>query len=121
MLTLYWAVSGKTWGGLQLYDESNKLSRHEALRILTNGSAWFSNEEKQKGFIKKGMFADFALLSDDYFSIPEAEIKNLTSDLTVVNGKIVFAKGAFASLDPEIAEIIPDWAPSRFYGGYQSN
>ena len=66
------------------------------------------------------MFADFAILSEDYFTIAEDGIKNLTSDLTVVNGKVVFATGAFESFDPGFPEIIPDWAPPKFYGGYQS-
>lgn len=120
MLTLYWAVSGKTWGGLQLYDNTNKLSRAKALQILTNGSAWFSNEEKVKGSIKEGMYADFAILADDYFTIPEENIKNLTSDLTVVNGKVVFAKNDFKALDPSTPTVIPDWSPVKYYGGYQN-
>ncbi|MBA6314681.1 amidohydrolase [Cellulophaga baltica] len=120
MLTLYWAVSGKTWGGLKLYDESNKISRYKALEILTNGSAWFSNEENLKGFIKEGMYADFVILADDYFTIPEENIKNLTSDLTVVNGKVVFAKNDFKGLDPEVPVIIPEWSPVKYYGGYQN-
>lgn len=119
MLTLYWAVSGKTWGGLKLYGDDNKLSRFEALNQSTAGSAWFSNEETVKGKIKEGMYADFAILSDDYFTINEEAIKNLTSDLTVVNGKIVFAKDEFKNLDPSVPNIIPDWSPVIYYGGYQ--
>ncbi|MBK0368324.1 amidohydrolase [Flavobacterium agrisoli] len=119
MLTLYWAVSGKTWGGLQLYDKSNTLSRFQALETITHGSAWFSNEEELKGQIKLGMYADFAILSDDYFTIPEEHIKRLTSELTVVNGKIVYAANDFKSLDPNTSAIIPNWSPVKFYGGYQ--
>ncbi|MEO1654190.1 MAG: amidohydrolase, partial [Bacteroidota bacterium] len=77
-LSLYWAVSGKTWGGLQLYGEENTLSRYEALRVMTQGSAWFSGEEEQKGLIKEGYLADFAFLADDYFEIEEDEIRNMT-------------------------------------------
>lgn len=119
MLTLYWAVSGKTWGNLQLYDKDNLLSRYKALELMTHGSAWFSYEEKVKGYIKEGMHADFAILSDDYFTIPEEEIKELTSDLTVVNGKVVFAKNEFKALDPPMPEVIPDWSPVKYFGGYQ--
>ncbi|TRZ43558.1 amidohydrolase [Robertkochia solimangrovi] len=120
MLTLYWAVSGKTLGGQKIYESSNTLNRTEALRFLTHGSAWFSNEETEKGLIKEGMLADFAVLSEDYYTIPEDKIKNLTSDLTVVNGEIVFAKNDFKNYDPEVPEIIPTWSPVRFYGGYQN-
>ncbi|MEO1434941.1 MAG: amidohydrolase [Bacteroidota bacterium] len=119
-LSLYWAVSGETWGGLSLYDESNKLSRHEALKLGTNGSAWFSGEDAAKGFIKAGMYADFAILSEDYFTIPEDQIKELTSNLTVVNGEVVFADGPFKALDPGIEAPIPSWSPVNYYGGYQT-
>ncbi|MBP0904306.1 amidohydrolase [Mariniflexile gromovii] len=120
MLTLYWAISGKTLGGMSLYDDTNKLSRYKALELLTNGSAWFSNEEKVKGNIKEGMYADFAILSEDYFTISEEKIKNLTADLTVVNGKVVYAKNNFSEWDPTMPEIIPEWSPVKYYGGYQN-
>lgn len=120
MLSLYWAVSGKTWGGLSLYDESNKISRHEALKMATNGSAWFSSEENEKGLIQKGMYADLVLLSDDFFTMDEENIKYLTSLVTLVNGEVVFADGAFKSLDPPSPSVIPDWSPVKYYGGYQN-
>lgn len=120
MLSLYWAVSGKTWGGLELYDETNKLSRYEALKMATNGSAWFSSEDDKKGLIKEGMYADMVLLSQDYFEMNETEIKNLQSVLTVVNGEVVYAAEEFQSLDPGIPEVIPNWSPVKFYGGYQN-
>ncbi|MGB0521361.1 MAG: amidohydrolase [Flammeovirgaceae bacterium] len=118
-LSLYWAATGKTWGGLSLYDEDNRLNRHEALQLMTNGSAWFSGEEKAKGFIQEGMYADFAVLAEDYFTIPEEQIKNLTSVLTVVNGQVVYGSGEFKQLDPTISKPIPDWSPVNYYGGYQ--
>ena len=121
MLTLYWAISGKTWGGLQLYDNNNKISRYKALEVFTSGSAWFSNEDTEKGFIKEEMYADFAILSDDYFTMPEEAIKNLTSHLTVVNGKVVYAANDFKTLDPAIPEVIPSWSPVKYFGGYQNN
>ena len=43
--SLYWLVSGKTVGGTQLCADDNKLSREEALRLFTVGSAWLSQEE----------------------------------------------------------------------------
>src|SRR6266481_5137698 len=48
-LSLYWLVTGRTIGGLQLYPEANRLDRTEALRLYTVGSTWFSSEENQKG------------------------------------------------------------------------
>jgi len=117
---LYWLVSGKTVGGFQLAEKSNRLSRAEALHLYTQGSAWISNEEKVKGTLENGMYADFAILSDDYFTIPEEQISNLKSVLTVMGGKVVFASGEYEKLNPELPEITPNWSPVKYFGGYQS-
>ena len=116
--SLYWLVTGKTVGGLQLWDDANKLSREEALEIFTSGSAWFSQEEDVKGKIEEGMYADFAILSDDYFSVPEEEIKGLESVLTVTGGNIVYAAEPFAEFAPEpLPAVSPDWSPVANYQG----
>jgi len=57
-----------------MYDEANRMERMEALRLWTVGSSWFSTEENVKGSIVPGELADFAVLSADYFSIPNEEI-----------------------------------------------
>ncbi|MEN2398691.1 amidohydrolase [Flavobacterium sp. MC2016-06] len=116
---LYWMVSGKTVGDLQLSASDNLLTREEALLLYTKGSAWVSKEEAVKGTLEKGMFADFILLSDDYFSVPESKIKDLSSVLTVVGGNIVFGDKEFTKLSPAIEKAIPEWSPVNFYGGYQ--
>ena len=68
-------VTGKTVGGTQLASPENRLSREEALRLYTVGSAWFSGEEDVKGRIAPGQFADFAILSADYLAVPEEQIR----------------------------------------------
>jgi hypothetical protein len=59
-----------------------------------------------------------AVLSSDYFSIHEEEIKNLESVLTIVGGKVVYAAGEFSSLAPPELPVSPDWSPVNQYGGY---
>lgn len=117
---LYWLVTGKTVGGLQLSDTSNLLTREEALYLYTKGSAWVSKEEEVKGTLEKGMYADFVLLSEDYFSVPEEDIKSLRSVMTVVGGNVVFSSDEYKAVNPELPEIIPDWSPVKYYGGYQT-
>ena len=117
-LSLYWLITGKTVGGLNLYPERNRFDRAEALRLYTVGSAWFSSEEKQKGAITDGQLADLAVLSADYFSIPEEDIKQLESVLTVVGGKVVHASAEFSKLAPPPLPVSPDWSPVKHYGGY---
>jgi predicted amidohydrolase YtcJ len=117
-VSLYWLVSGKTVGGLSLYEDNNCMSRREALRLYTAGSSWFSTEQDVKGSLAPGQFADFAVLSSDYFGIPEEEIRDLQSILTVVNGDIVYAAGKFGDLAPRPLPLALDWAPTAHYGGY---
>ena len=117
-VALYWLVTGKTVGGTSLYPENNRLERMEALRLFTIGSSWFSSEEGKKGSIAPGQLADLAVLSSDYFSIPEEEIKRLESVLTVVGGRVVYAATPFAKLAPPQLQVSPDWSPVKHYGGY---
>jgi hypothetical protein len=117
-VSLYWLVSGKTVGGATLYPQANRLERMEALRLYTVGSAWFSNEEKEKGSIEQGKLADLVVLSDDYFSVGEEQIKRIESVLTMVDGKVVYGAGDFSDLAPPPLPVSPDWSPIKTYGGY---
>ena len=117
-LSLYWLVTGKTVGGLSLYPEENRFDREEALRLYTMGSSWFSTEDGKKGAIAPGQLADLAVLSGDYFSIPEEQIKHLESVLTIVGGKVVYATAEFSKLAPPELPVSPDWSPVKEYGGY---
>ncbi len=117
-VSLYWLVAGKTVGGTALYPEANRLDRAEALRRYTVGSAWFSSEEDRKGSLAVGKLADLAVLSADYFSVPEEEIKRIESVLTVVGGKVVYGAGEFERLAPPPLPVSPDWSPVKVYGGY---
>ncbi|MBB3111561.1 hypothetical protein FHS18_003629 [Paenibacillus phyllosphaerae] len=117
-VALYWLITGKTLGGLSLYPASNRVERHEALRMYTAGNAWFSKEETVKGQIKPGYYADLTVLSDNFLTVPEEEIKRIESVLTVVGGKIVYATSEFEQLSPPAPPASPDWAPHNVFGGY---
>jgi hypothetical protein len=117
-LCLYWLITGKTIGGLNLYPEENRFDRSEALKLYTMGSSWFSTEDGKKGALAPGQLADLAVLSADYFSIPEEEIKDLESVLTIVGGRVVYATEEHASLAPPELPVSPDWSPVAHYGRY---
>ena len=120
-VSLYWLVAGRTVGGLQLYDQRSKLDRTTALRLWTEGSAWFSSEDGKKGRLVAGQLADVAVLSADYFQVPDEAIKDITSILTVVGGRVVHGAGPFGSLAPPLPSASPDWSPVRAYGGYAAS
>jgi len=118
-VSLAWLVTGKTVGGLQIYPRRNCLDRETALRMWTENVTWFSDEENKKGRIEAGQLADLVVPDRDYFSCPEAEIADITSELTMVGGKVVYAAGPFASFDEGAPPpAMPDWSPVRTYGGY---
>ena len=69
--------------------------------------------------IKENYLADFIVLSDDYFSVADRKIQDITANLTVVDGKIVYADEVFQGLAKPLPKAIPEWSPVNFYGGYQ--
>ncbi len=119
-ISLYWMVTGRTVGGMQLASPENRLSREEALRLYTIGSAWFSGEDEVKGRIAPGQLADFAILSADYMTVPEEQIRRIESVLTVTGGDVVYSAGAFTMFAPEpLPPVRPAWSPVAAFGGYQ--
>jgi predicted amidohydrolase YtcJ len=118
-VALAWLVTGKTSAGLRIYPPRNCLDRETALRMWTENVTWFSKEEGKKGRIQVGLFADLMVPDRDYFSCAEEEISDITSELTMVGGKVVYGAGDFASLDKtEVPPPTPDWSPVRSFGGY---
>jgi predicted amidohydrolase YtcJ len=120
-VALAWLITGRTVGGLKLYDDLNKLNRYEALRGYTFGSAQLSREEHQKGAIVPGQLADFAVLTADYFTVPADEIAGIESTLTVVDGRVVYASGDFHRLAPPVLPASPSWSPQAEFPGYPSD
>lgn len=118
---LWWLVSGKSVGGTLINRPENRLSREEALRLWTKGSAWFSGEDEHKGTLSPGRLADLAVLSEDYFAVEEDSIRGIESVLTIVGGKIVFGSEEFKSHQPELPPVSPDWSPVNRFGGYDNS
>lgn len=119
-MAFHWLLTGKTIGGMQFWPKEQVLDRFAAMRIYTSGSAWFTGEEKFKGKIAKGMYADMTILSADYFSVPVDAVRDIESLLTIVNGRIVYAAGEYKSLDVPAPVVIPEWSPVKYFGGYQN-
>ncbi len=88
-ISMHWLISGKNWRG-DVVRPTEKLTREEALKMYTQGSAWFTWEENKKGTIAPNMLADFLILDKDYFTVPEDDIRWLKPVTTVVGGKVVY-------------------------------
>jgi predicted amidohydrolase YtcJ len=92
LLGIYAAVTRATLDGKHRdgWFPEQRLNVEQALRAYTQGSAYASFEEKEKGTIAPGQLADIVVLSDDLFSIPPERIREIHAVTTVVGGKVVF-------------------------------
>ena len=116
---LYWLTTGKSIGETKHQADKNVLDRTTALKLFTQGSAKLVSLDADRGMIKENYLADFIVLSDDYFSVADRKIQDITANLTVVDGKIVYADEVFQGLAKPLPKAIPEWSPVNFYGGYQ--
>jgi len=98
-VSLQWMIDGKTVAGTPTRDADELPSREEALRLYTQGSAWFTHDDGRRGALTAGRLADLAVLTKDFASVPTDEIGGLESLLTMVGGRIVYAAGLFAALE----------------------
>jgi predicted amidohydrolase YtcJ len=88
--TLSWAVTGRMVGGRVVLNESQRLSRQEALIAHTRQNASLVFQEKALGSIEPGKFADLVVLDRDYLTVPDDQIKDIVSVMTIVNGRIAY-------------------------------
>ncbi|MEM9209477.1 MAG: amidohydrolase family protein [Pseudomonadota bacterium] len=97
-ISIYYMVSGRNVGGYAV-NEGQELSRLEALRTYTLGSAFFSHDDHALGSLEVGKYADLAVLSDDYLTVEEDAIRELRSVMTVLGGEVVYADPTAALVD----------------------
>jgi predicted amidohydrolase YtcJ len=100
-VSLRWMLDGRTVDGIETRVADEIPSREEALRIYTQGSAWFAHEETRRGALVPGQLADLAVLTEDYFSVPVAQIAAIESVLTMVGGRVVYAARPYAGLEAD--------------------
>lgn len=75
------------------YYPQQKLSMEEALHAFTTGPAYATFEEDKKGSIETGKYADFVVLEKDLYETDPLDIMDVSVEMTVVNGEIVYTRG----------------------------
>jgi predicted amidohydrolase YtcJ len=98
-VSLRWMLDGRTVDGIATRGAEEIPSREQALRLYTQGSAWFAHDDIRRGSLMPGMLADLAVLNEDYFSVSLSHMAQIRSLLTMVGGKIVYAAGPFSELE----------------------
>jgi predicted amidohydrolase YtcJ len=91
-LHIYFAVTGVNSLGDRVNGDQ-QITRQEALRLFTRDNSWFLRMEDKVGTIEPGKLADLVVLNRDYFTVPDVEIKQIRSVMTLVNGRIVHNAG----------------------------
>ncbi len=87
---LYAATTRKSEDGKQEYFPEQKISMDQAIAAYTSGSAFAEFNEKQKGLIVPGMFADFVVLDRDVTAVVPQKLLETHVVRTVVGGKTVY-------------------------------
>jgi predicted amidohydrolase YtcJ len=91
ILGLYAAVTRKGPDGTTLAPRE-AVSVRDAIRMYTINTAYLSWDEKKKGSLEAGKFADFVILDRNPLEIPADELRNLKVNMTVIGGKILYGR-----------------------------
>ena len=93
MVGIYAAVTRKGADG-KVLGADEAISRQLAIRLYTKDAAYLAWDEKKKGSIEPGKFADMIVLDRDPLTVPAEELLKTKVDITIVGGKIVFERQA---------------------------
>lgn len=93
-LSLFYMTTGRNLAGT-LTNSGQQISRVEALRLYTEGAAWFSFDDHQVGSFVVGKYADLSVLSHDYLTVPDQMIRKIESVMTLIGGNVVHAMPPF--------------------------
>lgn len=90
--SFYASTTRKTLKGLPSsgYEPEQKMTRIEAMKSYTINAAYGAFEEKLKGSIEIGKYADFAVFSQNLITVPDDKILETKILYTIVNGKIEY-------------------------------
>lgn len=86
----YYATTGLNALGSQI-NPGQQLTRAEVLAHYTSANTWFlgGQDDEVLGVIEPGRLGDVVVLSDDYFAVPDDQLRGLHSELTVLGGTVV--------------------------------
>ena len=98
-VSIRWLLDGKVIDGTPMRGPEESPDRDEALRMYSLNAAWFTFDEMRRGSLEPGKYADLAVLSDDYMTVPVEKVGELHAVLTLVGGRAVYGEGPFAALE----------------------
>lgn len=88
LLGIHAAVTRKTPGRQECWNESQKISMLDAIKLFTIGGAYATNEEALKGTISRGKLADMTVYSKNLFELENhEELLDTKIEMTIIDGK----------------------------------
>ena len=97
---IYYMVTGKNSAGEEV-NLDQTVSRYDAIKLYSSADqGWFTKEEGKLGGIDIGRYADVVVLSADVFdetAVPDEQLRQMTSSLTIVGGKVVYSDGSLTT------------------------
>ena len=94
-LSLFYMTTGRNLAGTMTND-GQQITRLEALRLYTEGAAWFCFDDDRVGSFVEGKHADLAVLNQDYLTVSDEALRRTESLLTLVGGVVVHAQPPFS-------------------------
>lgn len=89
LLNMHVAVNRQTQTG-QVVGADEKISIMDAIRMFTYNSAYVSFDEKVKGSLEVGKFADLVVLSEPILKVHPEKIRDVVVEKTYLDGELVF-------------------------------
>jgi hypothetical protein len=97
---IYHFVTRDTISGGVLGPEQ-KISREDALRLVTRNHWYLTFQEDKNGVIAPGRYADMVVLAEDIMTVPEKRIEQMKLLMTMVGGKVVYRHPDFSKVSTE--------------------
>ncbi len=98
-VALYAAITRKGSSGT-VYGPEEAVSRQSAIRMYTRTAAELSWDEKKKGSLERGKYADMIILPKDPLSMPAEDFLTLKVETTIVGGRIVYQRNLDTAQTP---------------------
>ncbi len=73
----------------RVWNPEERVSRKEALWMITNWAAYYAMDEDKLSTIEAGKLADLVVLGQDYMTVAEDEISDIPILMTMVGGRVV--------------------------------
>ncbi len=91
LMAIHGLVNRKTKAGRPI-GSSQKVSVIEALKLYTVNSAYQQLDEDKLGSLEEGKLADMVILGQDILTVPTETIEDIPGDMTIIDGRVVFAR-----------------------------